>query len=289
MELRQLRYFVAVAQALNFTKAAGRVRVAQPALSRQVRLLEEEMGVRLLERNQRHTRLTEPGRAFLAEACAVLEQCDRAVRVAQQTERAAGGQLNIGYVWGLFHSLVPEAIGRFRQLLPEVSVNLFDLTPTEQVAALAEGRLDAGFIGFADQAAAGLPKRKIGTCAFVAALPKSHPCARKARLPLTALANEPFLMISDQTYPGASHLVAMAFERAGFKPRVAQRVARGFTILGLVAGNGGVALVPESLQTLPHAGVVFRSLTDPPRGDLYLAWPTSAGRPVRDTFLSLFR
>src|SRR4051794_37082301 len=135
MELRHLRYFVAVAQELSFTKAARKLRVAQPALSRQIQQLEEELGVRLLERNRRDTRLTQPGRAFLNEACALLEQSRRAIQIAQKTGRGDCGELNLGYVWGLFHTLVPAAMTRFRALLPEVSVNLFDLTATRQAEA----------------------------------------------------------------------------------------------------------------------------------------------------------
>lgn len=289
MELRQLRYFVSVAQELNFTRAAQKVRVAQPALSRQIRQLEDEIGVRLLERNRRSTHLTDAGRAFLPEACALLEQSARAVQVAQKANRAAAATLKIGYVWGLFHSLVPGVMERFRCLLPDVPVHLFDLTATEQAGALVEGTLDAGFIGLADDAKGpGLARRKVGACSFVAALPERHASARKKRLPLLDLAEQPFLMIAEESYPGASHLVSQACELAGFRPKIAQHVRRGFTILGLVAGGGAVALLPESLCTLPHPGVVFRRLREPVGADLYVAWRPSLFRPERDTFLRLF-
>lgn len=289
MELRQLRYYVAVAQELNFTKAARRVRVAQPALSRQIRQLEEEMGVRLLERNRRRTHLTEAGRVFLAEACSLLEQSERAVQKAQKTARTEPAQLNVGYVWGLFHSLVPDAIRRFRQLLPEVAVNLFDWTAPAQAEALAEGRLDAGFIGFApDARATGLARRRVGSCLFQAALPEKHPEARHGRVRLERLSREPFFMISEQAYPGACQVVMAACEKAGFRPVICQSVERGYAIVGLVAGGGGVALLPESLRQLPHPGVVFRPLADPPAGDLFVAWRAASGQSTRDTFLSLF-
>ena len=122
MELRQLRYFVAVAQELSFTKAAAKLHVAQPALSRQIRQLEDELGVRLLERNRRGTHLTDAGRVFFAEACALLEQSARAMTTARQANCGDSGRLNIGYVWGLFHSFAPAAISRFRQVLPDVAV-----------------------------------------------------------------------------------------------------------------------------------------------------------------------
>jgi DNA-binding transcriptional LysR family regulator len=274
MELRHLRYFVGVASELNFTRAAQKLHVAQPALSRQIRQLEDELGTRLLERDKRGVQLTEAGKAFLAEARALLKQSEHAVRVAQKTGQTVGNELNVGYIWGLFHSLVPPVLARFRQRSPGTAVHLFDLTPLAQAQALVQGRLDAGFIGFAHEAdRAGLNKRKVGTCTFVAVLPKNHRAARKSTVSLASLSDDFFLGISDQTYPGASRYVTETCERAGFRPRILQMVERGYTILGLVAGNCGVALLPESLKALPHSGIVFRPLADPPVADLFVCWP----------------
>jgi DNA-binding transcriptional LysR family regulator len=271
MELRHLRYFATVASELNFTRAAAKLRVAQPALSRQIRQLEDELGVALLTRTSRGVRLTGPGSAFLAEAQALLTHSERAMRAARQTE--SGLVLNVGYIWGLFHSLVPPWLERFRRQNPQTAAHLFDLTPMEQAQALLEGKLDAGFIGFAHEAdAPGLRRQKVGVCAFVAALPHGHPQLRQRKIELGNLANDFFLGISEQTYPGASRHVAEAFVRAGFRPKILQMVERGYTILGLVASRCGVAIVPETLQALPHAGVTFRPLAQPPIADLYLAW-----------------
>jgi DNA-binding transcriptional LysR family regulator len=288
MELRHLRYFVSVATELSFIKAARKLHVAQPALSRQIRQLEDELGVKLLERSHRGVRLTEAGNAFLAEAAGLLKQSEQAVRIARESGKACGGHLNLGYVWGLFHSLVPPLVERFRQESPQTSVHLFDLSALEQAEALIEGRLDAGFIGFAHEAdTPGLSKRKIGSCAFVAALPKDHPAARKSTIQLAALRDEIFLGISEQTYPGASRFVMEACARAGFRPKILQMVERGFTMLGLVAGKCGVALVPESLKALPHHGVTFRPLADPPLADLFLAWRAQPPASPLASFLAL--
>jgi DNA-binding transcriptional LysR family regulator len=289
MELRHLRYFVGVARELSFTKAARTLRVAQPALSRQIRQLEEEVGVTLMERNRGGVHLTDAGKAFLAEAQALLEQSEQAIRIAQKTGRAGCDQLTVGYVWGLFHSLVPATLARFRQQFPEAAVHLFDMTAMQQAEALGEGRLDAGFIGFAHEAdGAGLAKRKVGTCAFIAALPKTHPAARKPRVSLATLAQDFFFVISEQNYPGASGFVFEACERAGFRPKVLQAAERGHTILSLVAGNCGVALLPEPLRALPHPGVVFRQLVEPPQGELFIAWNPSRSSPLRDALVRLF-
>jgi len=286
MELRHLRYFVAVANELNFTRAAQKLKVAQPALSRQIRQLEEELGVQLLERNKRTVRLTEAGRAFQSEARALLKQSDRAVQTVRRTGGAGEGTLNVGYVWGLFHSVAPAALQRFRQTYPGIAVHLFDLTALEQAKALVSGELDAGFIGFADEAdSAGLNKRKVGSCSFVAALPEDHRSARKNRVSLASLAEDFFLGISDQSYPAAWRHVLEACDRAGFRPRTLQMVERGYTILGLVAARCGVALVPESLRALPHDGIVLRPLVDAPRGDLFIAWRDRQPGPALAKFL----
>jgi LysR family transcriptional regulator, benzoate and cis,cis-muconate-responsive activator of ben and cat genes len=288
MELRHLRYFVAVARERNFTQAARKLRVAQPALSRQIRQLEEELGVKLLERGQRGAGLTEAGNAFLAEADALLRQSEQAIQVARQTTSQGSGQLKLGYVWGLFHSLVPVALTQFRQVRPEVGVHLFDLSATQQAEALAEGRLDAGFIGFAFEAdAADLRKRKVASCKFVAALPQKHRIARSAKISLEQLREDFFLGISEDTYPGASRYVMDACARAGFRPKILEMVERGYTILGLVASRCGVALLPESLQALPHPGVVFRPVVNAPEADLFVAWKSFPVSQFLAEFLNL--
>lgn len=286
MELRHLRYFARVAEELSFTRAARQLRVAQPALSRQIRQLEEEIGVALLKRNHRSVELTAAGTAFLEEARAILERSQQAVSTARASGSERACVLNVGYVWGLFHSIVPRAIGTFRRVAPESAVNLFDLSATQQADELAQGRLDVGFIGFAQEAdALRLARRKVGSSAFAVALPEGHPLARAQKVQLSALAGEMFFAISEGTYPGAAKIVADACRKAGFRPRIVQAAERGHTLLTLVSGNCGVAVVPESLEALPHPGVLLRPLRDCPRGDLYVAWNPRRRSVPRDAFL----
>ncbi len=286
MELRHLRYFVGVARELSFTRAAARLRIAQPALSRQVRQLEDELGVRLFERKARGVRLTPAGEAFLVEAQALLRQSETLVRTAQTQMSGRCSRLEVGYVWGLFHTLAPRWIARFRQEHPEVAVNLFDQTATEQARALRDGQLDLGFIGLAYEAdAARLAKQKVGDCAFVAALPVNHPAARSRRIALGELAEDSFILISEQNYPGAAEFLKSACRQAGFRPRILQTAERGYTILGLVAGGCGVTLLPESLRALPHPGVCFRPIEGAPRCDLFVAWNPVRLTPPADAFL----
>lgn len=269
MELRQLRYFTTVARELNFTRAAAKLHVAQPALSRQVRQLEEELGVALLVRDKRSVTLTPQGRRFLSEAEGILQQSERAMQRARDRD---AGSLNIGYVWGLFHSTAPPALQRLRALEPGVAVNLFDLSAAEQGRALASGKLDAGFIGFQFEAkAAGLSMERVGRAEFVVALPEKHKLARQRGVSLKSLAEEVFLLISEEHFPGAAQVMRTACSEAGFKPRTLQ-AERGHTILSLVAAGCGVALLPDPLRALPHAHIVFRPPARPVTADLFLAW-----------------
>lgn len=287
VELRHLRYFVAVADELNFTRAARRLRVAQPSLSRQIRQLEEEMGVVLFRRDRRSVGLTPAGQTFAEEARQILAHSLLAVRAAQGTQQEQAGSLNLGYVWGLFHSFAPEVINRFRKAHPRVTVNLFDKTATQQARALAEGTLDVGLIGFAHEADdAGLAKAKVGSCRFVAALPEKHPAARQRQVSLGKLSADSFFVISEEHYPGAFRFALEACVRAGFRPKVLQTAERGHNILGLVAGQCGVALLPEPLRELPHPGVVFRPLAQAVEADLFVAWARQAPALLREAFVT---
>jgi DNA-binding transcriptional LysR family regulator len=286
MELRHLRYFVGVAEDLNFTKASQRLRVAQPALSRQIRQLEDEVGSPLFIRDRKGVNLTKAGESFLRDARGILAQSDQALKSAQQSGKADGGTLNLGYVWGLFHSVVPAAVGRFRQQYPASVIHLLDLTATEQVSGLEKGSIDAGFIGFADEAdTAGLQRKQIGECQFVVAIPERHSLAKTRKIDLASLAGELFLAISDDNYPGAAKWMREACARAGFRPRIVQAAGRGHILIGLVAAGCGMALIPQPLEALPHPGVVFRALNDSPAAGLYVAWNERRLSATRDAFL----
>jgi DNA-binding transcriptional LysR family regulator len=170
--------------------------------------------------------------------------------------------------------MVPDLLARFRRDHPQVSVNLLDLTAMEQAEALSNGRIDAGFIGFAEEAdRAGLSKQKVGNCQFLVALPRHHALARQKKIRLESLRDDFFIAISEKSYPAAAHVITNACQLAGFRPKVLQSAERGFTAIGLVAANCGVALLPEALHALPHQGVLFRPLTAPVEADLFLAWP----------------
>ena len=285
VELRHLRYFVAVGRALNFTRASEQLRVAQPALSRQIRQLEAEIGNQLLERDRRHVRLTRAGELFLKEAEALLLQSQYALDLV----RGVGSDsdpLTVGYVWGLFHTLAPAAVKQFRSRHPDVPVNLLDLSTTRQVAALREGSLDLGFIGISGETLPrDLQEKQIGRVSFMAVLPDTHPLTRRRTIPLNALDKDLFLTISETEFPGTSALVREACEAAGLRPRLVQASDRGHAILGMVGAGCGVAILPETLKELPHPGVTFRPVAPTIEASLVIAWSTKPSTPRRDAFL----
>ena len=259
MEFRHLRYFVAVAEELHFGRAAKRLRIAQPPLSLQIRRLEEEIGVQLFYRTKRRVLLTDAGRAFLQEARRTLAQMQRGVHVAQQTGRGEMGALSMGFINAAIYSILPEILRIFRARFPQVALALHELTTEEQVVDLLEGRVDVGFVRPPIREDT-LNSMVVLREPFVVALPETHPLAEQAEIPLKELADAAFLMATRHHGPSLYDQIIGLCQKAGFTPRVVQEADRMQTIVGLVAAEIGVALVPGSMQHLRRAGVVYRPI-----------------------------
>jgi DNA-binding transcriptional LysR family regulator len=273
MELRHLRYFVSVAEALSFTKAAQQLHTAQPSLSRQIRDLEEELGVRLLNRTKQLVTLTDEGRSFLADAKRVLALAAETVESVRRLHSREVRTLNVGYVSNLFHDLLPRTLTSFHQSFPAVSVNLFDLSCGDQFRALEEGKLDLGFVGLHEPIARrGLEFRSIASYKTVAALPKDNPLTVETAVELKALAPMFFIGMSEASYPFYRQWLTKTCERVGFTPKVLQDVDLERTMIHAVAAGLGVALVPEQLKKLEHENVVFRALTPAVATEACVAW-----------------
>jgi len=220
MELRHLRYFLAVAEDLNFSRAALRLRVAQPALSRQIRDLEFELGVMLFSREGGKVALTDAGRSFLEDARKVVEQSQEAMRRAQQSQRVAQERLRVGYEVSLFQQVIAVVLQRFHRHFPQVALELFEMTPAEQGRALDAGDLDVGLIGLENEA----KRLKLTHEAFMQvrlciALAKTHPAARKSKIALASLAKDFFIGISDKAHPGAWDLAVKLCTTLGWNSR----------------------------------------------------------------------
>lgn len=273
MELRHLRYFVAVAEALNFTRAATKLHLAQPSLTRQIRNLEDELGVRLLNRTKSHVALTEEGRSFLADARRVLALADESVLAVQRLSRGETGQLNIGYFASFNFELLPRSLQAFRENFPHTAMNLFDMSPAEQFRALEARKIDVAFVGLRPrQSSADLAWESVGVHKTVVALPVRHPLSRRNHIPLAALKTMFFVGMSEKTHPGFRDWLNETCRAAGFTPRILQDADLEPALMTFVSEGFGVTIAREQLKSLPHPGVALRPLSPPVKTEFYIAW-----------------
>jgi DNA-binding transcriptional LysR family regulator len=292
MELRHLRYFVAVAEELHFHRAAERLHISQPPLSQQIRALEAELGVALFERNRRRVELTPAGRSLLADARAILESTDRAADRVRRVAAGELGSLSIGFVGSAtFSPVLPAILRDFRTRFPDVGLSMRELQTAEQLAALAAGRIDVGVIRGPLAAAEldpGLELVVIQREQLVVAVPEAHPLAGSERLHAADLRGETFVILRRHESPGLFASLNAVMAGAGGVPEDVLEVAEMQTIIALVASGVGVSLVPAAVSDSVRAGVAFRPLADPsPRTELALAWPRATNSPVRDAFLAV--
>jgi len=259
MDLRRLRYFVAVAEELHFGRAARRLNVSQPPLSVQIRTLEREVGAPLLVRTQRRVELTEAGRVLLDEARRLLGQAEAAVMHARRAAQGTVGRLTIGFVSTVDYSILPPLVRRFRQKRPGVALKLLELTGDRQQSLLQSGELDLG-LSILPSPAQGLTMRPVFREPLIAAVPANHRLAARRRIALRALAAEPFIQFPREFAPGLYDLAIAACQGAGFTPHLAQEAIQMQTILGLVAAGLGVAVVPHCMSKLQRPDVRYLAL-----------------------------
>jgi DNA-binding transcriptional LysR family regulator len=289
MELRHLRYFVAVAEELHFGRAAARLGMAQPPLSHQIRRLEEELGVTLLDRTKRRVELTAAGRTFLADARRVLGQAERAMRTAQQASRGEIGHLAIGFVPSADLDILPQVLSVWGARFPHVDLELRALTRCRQVDALRNGRIHVGFV-FLPIDDEGLTVEPIQRQPLVAALPERHPLARHPRVRVADLQGEALISFSSRTSESRYDMVVSACQRAGFAPRLLHGTDRIQTNLALIAAGLGVTLLPASVRNLQRTGVVYRALKPPvPHVVMALAHVRGETSPIVTTFVQVVR
>ena len=259
MDLRRLRYLVTVADEGHITRAAERLGIQQPPLTRQIRSLEDELGVRLFERLPRGMRVTEAGQAVVEEARAILERADRLPDVAARAARGERGRLAVGYTSsGAFHPFLAQQIRAFRAASPGVVLALAEDGTPELVRGLEEERLDAVFVRSGGTHGAGLLVEPLLEEPMVAALPTGHALSQtRGGIELRALAEEIFVFYRRPTGPGLHDAIVAACLRAGFSPTVGQEAPRMSSTLGLVAAGLGVSIVPASMQRMNVEGVAF--------------------------------
>src|SRR5437899_4427165 len=271
MELRHLRYFLAVAEELSFTRAAEKLHLAQPSLTRQIHNLEEELGVRLLNRTKTLVTLTEEGRSFLVDARRLVTQSLESMQAVRRLSRGETGQLNLGYLSKFNFDLLPGTLLEFSRVCPEISVNLFDMSPAEQLRALEARKIDFGFVGVRPPNQKNLAWECIGEHQLVVALPSGHPLAKKNKVKMEDLRALCFVAMSETTHHGSHAWFGEVRQGAGFAPRVLQDVELESDLMIFVADGLGVTLAREQIRNLPHPGVVFRPLMPPLKSGYWIA------------------
>jgi len=263
MELRHLRYFVTVAEELNVSRASARLRISQPAVSRQLRDLEQELGVALFHRGTSRLKLTPAGEAFLAHARDLLRRSNEAVNEMSAFRPQARRTLNVGYIAPVLATVTP-ALRTFGQKNPEVEVVLREMAPGEQVEALRKGHIDLALPGNpCPELANEFEVVVLERIPFEAVLPDNHLLALRKRLGLAELKEEAFIGFDEDRFPGRNDVICRACQEAGFTPRLRYRVESLSAVLAKVAAGDGVTLTPREVGQLPHPGAVFIPLKPP--------------------------
>lgn len=256
----RIRYFVALAEECHYGRAAERLRMSQPPLSQQIRLLETELGMQLLTRTTRRVELTEAGRVLYEGAKRALDQLDRSILLAQRVQRGEAGVLRIGFVSTAAFELLSRVLRGFRLRHPEATTELFHLTSAQQAAAFEARTIDVGFLR--EPPAGDVEVEVIDRERLFAVLPARHPLARHRSVSVRALRDEPFVMWDRQQTPGIAHTILELCARHGFQPKIALEVTNPPALLSLVAGGVGVSIVPVSARRLRPEKTVFRPIDD---------------------------
>lgn len=264
MDTRLLTNFVLVTEELHFGRAAERAHLAQPALSRHVMRLEDELGVQLLVRDRR--------KVVLTEARMILERVDRARQVVRQAGRGEIGSHSLGYEETTVYSVFPKLVRLYRERFPEVALELRELCTADQVEALLGGEIDVRLV----QEPVGIEGLRVETVLcepLVAALPDEHPLATESEVALEDLADEPFVFFPRWTRPGCHDLITGLCREAGYVPRVVQEIESKQSLVGLVAAGVGVSLLNASVNRLRRPGLVYKSIVQSgAQVDTALAW-----------------
>jgi DNA-binding transcriptional LysR family regulator len=286
VELRHLRYFVAVAEELHFSRAAQRLHIAQSPLSQQIRQLEDEIGLDLFARTTRKVELTAAGAAFLTHARRALHEASRGIEVAQRAARGELGFVRIGFVDSAAYKLLPRILPVFQRAHPDVGIELRELTTAEQLARLPT-EIDVGIVRDAD------PHDDVELTPLVnerliAAVALGHPLAARGVISLADLSDDEFIVFPRARVPhGVDRFVALC-RSCGFSPRIGQRALQHATVLGLVETGYGVALMPESVRDSARPGIAMLDLSEPDAtSQLALLAPVEACAPLVAVFAAV--
>lgn len=291
IELRHLRYFVAVAEELHFSRAAEKLQIAQPPLSQQIRQLERALGVNLFERDHHSVALTSAGQVFLEEARLILEQVEHAISRVRNAQQGLAGWLDIGYIKSVSatDTILPDMLAIYRQRFPEVAIRLREMDLQDQLQAIQIGQIRVGIIARLASLPSGLDSMIIERLPMVAVFSSQHHLASQSSIPLPSLINEPFILCQRQV---SSFFYDRIIQLCGFSPRIVQEVPDMRMLLGLVAANLGISIVPASAAAVRKVGVVYRPLTEHEHEyaiETALVWRRKDTSPLLQEFLSVAR
>ncbi|MER8762937.1 MULTISPECIES: LysR family transcriptional regulator [unclassified Mesorhizobium] len=289
MNHKLMQSFMAVAEELHFGRAAARLHISQPPLTKQIQQLEQAMGVRLLERTKRKVELTAAGRVFLDEVRAVLQQTEQAVELARKADRGETGHLAVGFIDAAIYSVVPSVVQRFTKRYPEVELSLTDLRIPNQVRAVAERQLDIGFV-HPPVVHKALKVESILVEPLIVALPETHRLASEAEVALADLASEALIQFPRSINPSLYDEIVGLCRSSGFSPRIVREATPKQTIIGLVSVGLGVSLLPACLQNLRRSGVVYRPIQGRTLSiDTSIIYRHEQPSPVLKAFLDIVR
>jgi len=284
LEFRQLQLFVTVAEELHFGRAAARVHMAQPPFSQQIRKLEDELGVKLLARTSRRVALTPAGAQLLEDARVLLAKRAEAVTSVQRVAEGELGSLRIGFGASSAIGILPELIRHFREAHPQIVLHMDDRESLDIGHALVRSELDVAIVR-GPFAYAGVETEPLLRERFVLAMPEAHPLARRQRLALAQLANEPFVLFPRDTSPGLHDTIVSICIKAGFSPAVVHEACSWPAVISLVKAGLGITIAPSSAQAVLPGGVVFRNLPGVTiRAELWLAHARYARSAVTERF-----
>jgi DNA-binding transcriptional LysR family regulator len=291
MELRHLRYFVAVAQYLSYSEASRRLHVAQPAISQTILNLEDELEVKLLLRTKRSVQLTAAGTTFLREAGEILRRADEARRQTQRAARGEVGSLGIGFFGTAAAPILPALVQTYRSKFPNIELQLYELNPDQQLAAFDDDRIQLGFTRpLPVDRRPEFEEEIVYTDRLAVALPEAHPLAKQKVVRLKSLASEPFVQFHRKGAPGLFDEVIACCRRADFSPRVINEPNFMATVMTLVESGLGVSLIPRCVRSLNRTHVAIRPIT--PKSapiPLCACWRKSANDPTLAAFMDIVR
>jgi DNA-binding transcriptional LysR family regulator len=287
MELRHLKYFMMVAEELHFGKAAKKLFITQPPLSRQIKMLEEDLGVTLFERTKKRVRLTAHGFYLKEEAAKVFVQIESMRNHIRLIEEGTEGLVKIGYVGSAMHSVLPGVLSAIRRALPGVHTSLSELKNLDQIAGLKYGNIDIGFIR-TPITAEGLEIQPIYSETLSIIVPRSHPSARSKALRLADLAGEPFIGFCRECAPGLFDMIIGLCNREGFSPRIVHESSQINSVVRLVESGLGYSIVPTSVRTGYNVQIRFHELANcPERTELALAYDPEHRTPTSERVIKL--